>query len=167
MTSTLKNALIVCSVFLVVGSVGHTAEKYPKLWKKTMVNDASINPYVKKYTSTLSDPTATAVRNIMLAQAVGSLCQSTKLDKKIVSAYRKASKVPASGSAELKASVFLAESEFRMFDYRALAHLCAATDLLFGKSGMLIPGSVKPGIGEPKLAYDPSNPYIILPGFQK
>ncbi|WP_244489925.1 hypothetical protein [Rhizobium sp. Leaf391] len=59
-------------------------------------------------------------------------------------------------------AAFLAEGRFRYFDYRTLAHLCAGIDYLFGPEGQLVPRLIKTGTGEPKVSYDPNNPYIPM-----
>jgi len=142
------------------------AEKFPASWRRTMSNDPGVNSYLVKYTAPLGAGAAGAIRNVMLARMLGALCQGSATDKKIVGAHLTGAGVAALAKDELKAQAFLAEASLRGFDYRALAHLCAGTDYLFGSEGVMIAKAVKPGKGEPKKAYDPANPYILLPAFK-
>ncbi|WP_292260407.1 hypothetical protein [Mesorhizobium sp.] len=140
------------------------ADKFPPIWRKSMTNDPGTNYFLNKYSASLNDPASTAIRNIMLARVVGSECQSSRLSKAKVRAYRD-SMLGSLSSDALKAAAFAAGSELRNFDYETLAHLCAGIDYQFGPKGVLIAGAVSSGKGEPRYSYDQRNPYIRLPDF--
>ena len=154
----------VALVSMIVAFCAEAADKFPPIWRKSMTNDPGTNYFLKKYSTPLSDPASTAIRNIMLARTVASECQSAQLSKAKVNAYRDS--ILGSLSPEtMKAATFGASSELRNFDYEALAHLCAGIDYQFGPKGVLIAGAVSPGKGEPRYRYDQRNPYIQLPDF--
>ncbi len=140
------------------------ADKFPPFWLKSMTNDPATNYPLKKYSASLSDPASTAIRNIMLARVVASECQSARLSKARVNAYRD-SMLGSLSPDEMKAASFMAGSELRSFNYEVLAHLCAGIDYQFGPKGVLIAGAVSPGKGEPRYPYDPNRPYFHLPDF--
>lgn len=149
---------------MVSGIDAHAAEKFPPFWRKAMTNDPNTNYFLKKYSAPLDDPAGTAARNIMLARVIGAKCQSSKLNRAKFNAYRD-STVGSLSPAEIKAAAFEAGSALRSFNYQDLAYLCAGIDYQFGPKGVLIPGAVSAGKGEPKYAYDPRNPYFHLPEF--
>jgi hypothetical protein len=64
--------------------------------------------------------------------------------------------------ADQRAAYDVARMTFNQFDYRALAHLCAGIDFMFGTNAKLAPGIGTPGKGEPRDAYDPNNPYLMV-----
>lgn len=132
------------------------ADKFPPFWRKSMTNDPSTNYFLKKYSITLDDPAATAVRNIMLARVIGAECQWSKLNKAKVKAYRDRVIEPLTPE-QLKAAAFEGGSALRSFNYQDLAHLCAGIDYQFGPKGVLIAGAISTGKGEPK--------YFRLPDF--
>jgi len=140
------------------------ADKFPPIWRKSMTDDPATKYFLNKYSASLSDPASTAIRNIMLARVVASECQSARLIKAKVKAYRDSMLGSLSPDA-MKAAAFAAGSELRGFDYETLAHLCAGINYQFGPKGVLIAGAVSPGEGEPRDRYDPGNPYIRLPDF--
>lgn len=140
------------------------ADKFPPFWRKSMTNDPSTNYFLKKYSTPLDDPAATAVRNIMLARVIGAECQSSKLNKAKVKAYRDRMIDPLTPE-QLKAAAFEGGSALRSFNYQDLAHLCAGIDYQFGPKGVLIAGAVSAGKGEPKYPFDPRRPYFRLPDF--
>lgn len=148
-----------------VGTIGaQAADKFPPFWRKAMTNDPNTNYFLKKYSAPLDDPAATAVRNIMLARVIGAECQSSRLNKAKVKAYRDRTIGPLTPE-QLKAAAFEGGSALRSFNYQDLAYLCAGIDYQFGPKGVLIPGAVSTGKGEPKDPYDPRNPYFRLPEF--
>lgn len=140
------------------------ADKVPPTWRKSMTNDPGTNYFLSKNSASLGDPASTAIRNIMLARVVASECQSARLNKARLKAYRDRMLGSLSPDA-MKTAAFTAGSELRSFDYETLAHLCAGIDYQFGPKGVLIAGAVSPGKGEPRYRYDPSIPYIRLPDF--
>lgn len=140
------------------------ADKFPPFWRKSMTNDPSTNYFLKKYSITLDDPAATAVRNIMLARVIGAECQWSKLNKAKVKAYRDRVIEPLTPE-QLKAAAFEGGSALRSFNCQDLAHLCAGIDYQFGPKGVLIAGAISTGKGEPKYPSDPRNPYFRLPDF--
>ena len=147
------------------GTIGaQAADKFPPFWRKAMTNDPNTNYFLKKYSAPLDDPAATAVRNIMLARVVGAECQSSRLNKAKIKAYRDRTIAPLTPE-QLKAAAFDSGIALRGFGYQDLAYLCAGIDYQFGPKGVLIPGAVSTGKGEPKHRYDPSNPYFSLPEF--
>ncbi|MEO5755276.1 MAG: hypothetical protein ABIQ51_00320 [Mesorhizobium sp.] len=139
-------------------------DKFPPFWRKAMTNDPNTNYFLKKYSVPLDDPAGTAVRNIMLARVIGALCQSSKLNRAKVKAYRERT-IGSLSPEQLKAAAFQGGSALRSFNYQDLAYLCAGVDYQFGPNGVLIPGAVSAGRGEPNYPYDQRNPYIHLPEF--
>jgi len=140
-----------------------TAEEMPAFWKKSMTNDPATNYYVKQAMKPLDNPDAQTLRVVKLANALGNLCSGAQLNKKALFSY-----MTETGFADIKGrayneAAFLADSTFRYFDYRALAHLCAGSAYLFGPKGQLAPGLLKTGKGKPKASYDSSNPFVSLP----
>ncbi len=100
----------------------------------------------------------------MLARVIGVGCQSSRLNEAKVKAYRDRMIGPLTPE-QLKAAAFEGGSALRSFNYQDLAYLCAGIDYQFGPKGVLIPGAVSTGKGEPKYPYDPRNPYFHLPEF--
>jgi hypothetical protein len=140
-----------------------TAEEMPAFWKKSMTNDPATNYYVTQAMKPLDNPDAQTLRVVKLANALGNLCSGAQLNKKALFSY-----MTETGFADIKGkayneAAFLADSTFRYFDYRALAHLCAGSAYLFGPKGQLAPGLLKIGKGKPKASYDSSNPFVSLP----
>ncbi|WP_292150163.1 hypothetical protein, partial [Mesorhizobium sp.] len=83
------------------------ADKFPPIWRKSMTNDPGTNYFLNKYSASLNDPASTAIRNIMLARVVGSECQSSRLSKAKVRAYRN-SMLGSLSSDAMKAAAFAA-----------------------------------------------------------
>ncbi|MEZ2127166.1 MULTISPECIES: hypothetical protein [unclassified Sinorhizobium] len=103
----------------------------------------------------------------MLSLVIGHLCEGASVNKQVANAYLQQTGYFALKGKAWDDATFLAQSEFSYFDVRALAHLCAGTDYLFGKYGKLATNLLKSGSGEPKLPYDPANPYIKVPPLPK
>ncbi|MBZ9891374.1 hypothetical protein LB559_25935 [Mesorhizobium sp. BR1-1-3] len=154
--------IVLMSMASTIGA--QAAEKFPPFWRKAMTNDPSTNYFLKKYSAPLDDPAGTAVRNIMLARVVGAECQASRLNKAKIKAYRDRMIGPLTPE-QLKTAAFEGGSALRSFNYQDLAHLCAGIDYQFGPKGVLIPGAVLAGKGEPKYPFDPRNPYFRLPEF--
>ena len=160
----LKGVVGIVLVAMTSTVVAEAADKFPPAWRKSMTNDPSTNYFLKKYSTPRDDPAGTAVRNIMLARVIGASCQSSKLRKAKVKAYRDRMIGPLTPE-QLKAATFVGGSALRSFNYEDLAHLCAGIDYQFGPNGVLIAGAVSAGKGEPSYPYDQRNPYILLPDF--
>lgn len=140
------------------------ADEMPSAWRKTMVNDPAKNYPLRKYSQVLNTPEATAGRNILLANMLGAWCKGSSIDSNVLKSYQL--RWPVNSDDELREAVFQAESSFRQFDYRELAHLCAGVAYLFGTNGVLIPNAVSTGRGEPEDPYDPNNPYVKVPTYR-
>lgn len=159
--------LLPLSLMLGMSSISYAEEKYPAFWRKSMTNDPATNVYLVKFTRSLDNPAAETLRNVMLSLAVGHLCEGASVNKQVANAY-----LLQTGYFSLKGKAwddasFLAQREFAYFDVRALAHLCAGADYLFGEHGKLAKDLLTPGSGEPKFPYDPANPYIQVPPLPK
>jgi hypothetical protein len=165
--SCFRKFLFSLSLIVSICSNSHAEEKYPAFWRKTMTNDPATNIYLAKFTRSLGNPAAEALRNVMLSLVIGHLCEGSSVNKQVANAYlRQTGYFALKGKAWDDAS-FLAQSEFSYFDVRALAHLCAGADYLFGKYGKLATNLLTSGSGEPKFPYDPANPYIQVPPLPK
>ena len=150
-----------------VPTVAHADEKFPAVWRKTMTNDPATNYALKKYSGSLGNPSADVLRNVMLSLALAHFCQGSLVNQRAASSYLKNSGYYSlSGKAWDDAS-FLAQDQFRDFDYRSIAHLCAGIGYLFGEKGVLIGNVLSPGSGEPNGAYDAANPYASVPPLRK
>jgi hypothetical protein len=76
------------------------ADKFPATWRKSMTNDPGTNYFLNRHSTSLSDPASTAIRNIMLARVVASECQSARLNKAKVKAYRDSGRLALAGCNE-------------------------------------------------------------------
>jgi len=139
------------------------AEEVPAFWKKSMTNDPATNHYVAEAMKPLDNPDAQTLRVVKLANSLATLCSGASLNKKALYAYMTETRFAEIKGTAYNEAAFLADSTFRYFDYRALAHLCAGSAYLFGPKGHLAPGLLKPGKGKPKASYDPDNAFITLP----
>ena len=157
------------AAFLAVASAGlasvdwATAAELPSSWKKSMTNDPAANYYVAQAMKPLDNPDAQTLRVVKLASSLATLCSGASLNKKALYAYMAETRFAEIKGKAYNEAAFLADSTFRYFDYRALAHLCAGSAYLFGPNGHLAPGLLKAGKGKPKMSYDPDNPFITLP----
>ena len=158
----MKPIAIITAALLALAGTAVAAEKFPAAWRKTMTNDPATNFYLAKYTVDLAEPLQTAQRNFIIAKLVGSLCSGARIDKGNLRKYLARTGVEAAPLAVRRAAYDTARMTFNGFDYRTLAHLCAAVDFMFGRDGKLVPGAGKAGKGEPKVAYDPQNPYFMV-----
>ncbi|GAA3113433.1 hypothetical protein GCM10010520_66950 [Rhizobium viscosum] len=140
-----------------------TAEDLPASWKKSMTNDPATNHYVAQAMKPLDNPDAQTLRVVKLANSLATLCSGASLNKKALYAYMTETRFAEIMGKAYNEAAFLADSSFRYFDYRALAHLCAGSAYLFGPDGHLAQGLLKPGRGKPGMSYDPGNPLVILP----
>ena len=152
---------------LTVPAVAHANEKFPAVWRKSMTNDPATNYDLKKYSGSLGNPSADVLRNVMLSLALNHYCEGSLVNQKAASSYLKSSGYYSlSGKAWDDAS-FLAQDQFKNFDYESIAHLCAGIGYLFGEKGVLIKNVLSPGSGEPNGAYDAANPYASVPPLRK
>jgi hypothetical protein len=157
-------ALALCNA---VGTA-YAEDKFPSYWHKTMTNDPATNFYLHKFSDTLGNPAADTLRNVMLSLALNHYCDGNlALNSSAANAY-----LTRSGYFSLKGKAwddasFMAVHAFNDFDYRSAAHLCAGISYLFGEQGVLITSLLSPGTGEPKMAYDPLNPYLRVPALPK
>lgn len=144
-------------------SVGvSSAEDLPAFWAKSMTNDPATNYYVAQSMKPLASADAQILRVYMLAMIAGKFCSGASVNKAGIDAYL------LMVNATLKEetyndAAFLADDSFKYFDYRALAHLCAGSDYLFGPEGHLAAGLVRSGDGKPRMLRDPKNQFIRLP----
>lgn len=157
-------ALALCNA---VGAA-HAEEKFPAYWHKTMTNDPATNFYLHKFSDTLGNPAADTLRNVMLSLALNHYCDGNlALNSTSADAYLKKSGYFALKGKAWDDASFLAVNAFNGFDYRSAAHLCAGISYLFGDQGVLIKNLLSPGTGEPKMAYDPLNPYLRVPALPR
>ena len=158
----LRLILCFCALGLSVG-VGQAAEKIPKAWRATMTNNPVTNLWLPKFAQKLSDPLANGIRNVMLFSIVNHYCEGVGADRATVTSYIKGLKLEEAAVQQRRDAKFAAEQVLTGLTYEGLAHLCAGVDYMFGPRGILIAGAMTRGTGEPRDAYDPSNPYMALP----
>ncbi|MFN3319363.1 MAG: hypothetical protein ACK43M_11485 [Allorhizobium sp.] len=146
----------------------HAGAKFPQHWRKTMTNDPAKNMYLRKFSEPLGNPDADTLRNVTLSIVIRDACEGDLgFNQAAGDEYlAKSGFLKLRGKAWDNAS-FLSASEFNGLDYRAVAHLCAGVDYLFGKQGVLIKDLFSPGTGEPKRAYDSANPYYRVGPLKK
>lgn len=167
-----RRMLCVASAALVMWSSGvvlvHAGQKFPEYWRKTMVNDPAKNMYLRKFSEPLGNPDADTLRNVTLSIVIRDACEGDlAFNQAAADEY-----LARSGFFKLKGKAwdnasFLSASEFNGLDYRAVAHLCAGIDYLFGNQGVLIKDLFSPGSGEPKRSYDSANPYFRVGPLKK
>jgi hypothetical protein len=161
--------VVLVRLMLCLGALGlsvgcvHAAEKFPKGWRATMTNNPATNQWLPKYAQKLSDPLADGIRNVMLFSIVNHYCDGVTGDRATMTSYIKGLKLEAAGVDQRRGAKSAAEQVLTGLTYEGVAHLCAGVDYMFGPRGILIVGAMKSGTGEPKDAYDPSNPYMALP----
>jgi hypothetical protein len=152
---------------MIVSSGLATAEEMPASWKKSMSGDPATNHYVAEAMKPLDNPDAQTLRVVKLANTLATLCSGAALDKKALYAFMTETRFADIKGKAYNEAAFLADSTFRYFDYRALAHLCAGSAYLFGPQGHLAPGLLKTSKagkrGRPKMSYDSENPFVTLP----
>jgi hypothetical protein len=158
----LKAGLLVAGLVALSAQLA-TADEIPAFWAKSMVNDPAKNYYVAQAMKPLDNPDAQTLRVIKLADALANLCAGASFNKKALYAYMTEARFAEIKGDAFNEAAFLADSTFRYFDYRALAHLCAGSAYLFGPEGHLAKGVLKPGKGKPKASYDPSRPFVGVP----
>ena len=142
-------------------------EKFPARWRQTMVENPEKNYSLAKYTQMPDDKDQAAIKKAMLIYVLSAKCQGASLNKPVVDAFLKASGLTRPTSKMKDASEAVV-SEFRGLDYRDVANLCGGIGFMFGPKGVLLPGAVTKGAGEPKLPFDELNPYLVLePLFKK
>lgn len=152
------------AAILLIASAGFAmAEELPASWKKSMTNDPATNCYRAQAMKPLDNPDGQTLRVVKLANTLGTLCSGAALNKKALYAYMTETRFAEIKGKAYNEAAFLADSTFRYFDYRALAHLCAGSAYLFGPEGHLAKGLLKTGKGKPKASYDPGNPFVPLP----
>ncbi|TCS05356.1 hypothetical protein EV281_1031039 [Rhizobium sp. BK418] len=132
-----------------------------------MTGDPATNHYIAKAMKPLDNADAQTLRVLKLADTLATLCSGTELDKKALYAFMTETRFADIRGKAYNEAAFLADSTFRYFDYRALAHLCAGSGYLFGPEGHLAPGLLRSGKtgkrGGPKMSYDSENPFVPLP----
>lgn len=147
-----------------ISSVGlASGEQMPASWTKSMTNDPATNYYLAQAMKPLDNPDAQTLRVVKLANTLATLCSGAALNKKALYAYMTETHFAEIKGRAYNEAAFLADSTFRYFDYRALAHLCAGSAYLFGPEGHLAKGLLKSGKGKPKAGYDADNPFVPLP----
>ncbi|MBB3308628.1 hypothetical protein FHT78_000357 [Rhizobium sp. BK196] len=166
MASHLRSCLLAALVTIACAGIA-AAEEMPAFWKKSMTGDPATNHYLAEAVKPLDNPDAQTLRVVKLANTLATLCSGASLDKKALYAYMTATRFAEIKGKAYNEAAFLADSSFRYFDYRALAHLCAGSAYLFGPQGHLAPGLLEIGKagkgGRPAMGYDPANPLVILP----
>lgn len=166
MACRFRSGLLAASLMIVFAGLA-TAEEIPASWKKSMTGDPAKNHYVAEAMKPLDNADAQTLRVVKLANTLGTLCSGAALDKKALYAFMTQTHFADIKGKAYNEAAFLADSTFRYFDYRALAHLCAGSAYLFGPDGHLAPGLLKAGKSgkgsKPKMSYDSENPFIPLP----
>ncbi|WP_286181740.1 hypothetical protein [Rhizobium sp. ICMP 5592] len=150
------------AIALGLSAVTCAAADIPSFWRKTMTNDPATNWYLSEVMKPLTNRDAEVLRVQDLGGIVGNLCAGAILNRSVGENFMKHSGNSKLSSNAYKEAVFLADDQFKYFDYRALAHLCAGSDYLFGSQGHLIPNLISGAKEKPKFAYDPDNSYIRL-----
>ncbi|MEZ2219618.1 hypothetical protein [Rhizobium sp. RCC_161_2] len=144
-------------------AVNCMAADIPSFWRKTMTNDPATNWFLSEAMKPLPNKNAEILRIYKLGGVFGSMCAGARIDKAVGNAFLKTSGYSGITGKEYEDAAFLADDQFRYFDFRTLAHLCAGSDYMFGPQGHLIPNLIKGAKGEPNISYDRTNPYIRLP----
>ncbi len=157
-----RSGLLAASLMIACAGLA-AADEMPASWKKSMTGDPAKNHYVAEALKPLANPDAQTLRVVKLADTLARLCSGAALDKKALYAFMTEARFAEIKGKAYNEAAFLADSSFRYFDYRALAHLCAGSATLFGPQGRLAPGVLKPGKGRPTASYDPDNPLVPLP----
>lgn len=109
----------------------------------------------------LQNPLQTGARNFIVARLVGSYCQGAKINGSKLMAYLASTGMGNAALSAQRDAYDAARMTFKL-DYRALAHLCAGAEYMLGAKGKLAQDIGKPGKGEPRDAYDPLNPMIMV-----
>lgn len=154
---------LLAAIAVTVSAGSSMAEEVPASWKKSMTGDPATNYYLAQAMKPLANPDAQTLRVVKLANTLSNLCSGASLDKKALYAYMTETRFADIKGNAYNEAAFLADSTFRYFDYRSLAHLCAGGAYLFGPEGHLAPGLLKAGRSKPKMSYDSQNPFIPLP----
>ncbi|WP_271898487.1 hypothetical protein [Candidatus Phyllobacterium onerii] len=157
-----KHLLIIVAALTVLSHRATAAEKFPASWRKTMTNDPATNPYLTEYSLDLQNPLQTGARNFIVARLVGSYCQGAKINRSKLLAYLASTGMGNAALSAQRDAYDAARMTFTHFDYRALAHLCAGAEYMLGAKGKLAQDIGEPGKGEPRDAYDPLNPMIMV-----
>lgn len=151
------------AITLGLSTLSCLADEIPVFWRKTMTNDPSTNWYLSEAMKRLPNADAEILRVYKLGGVVGSMCAGARINKALGKAYLKVSGYGKITGKRYKDAAFLADQRFWLFDYRALAHLCAGSDYMFGPQGHLLPNLISGNKGEPEISYNPDNGYLILP----
>jgi hypothetical protein len=138
------------------------AADIPSFWRKSMTNDPTTNWYVSQAMNPLANKDAETLRIQNLAGIIGNLCADARINKTVGESFLKYSRRPKLNANAYKEAVFLADDQFKYFDYRALVHLCAGSDYLFGPQGHLVPNLISGTKDRARFSYDPNNSYIRL-----
>ena len=141
-------------------------EKFPENWRKKMVENPETNYSLKKYSSMPKDKDQASIKKAELIFILSSQCQGAALNRPVVDAFLRRAGLTHPTPALQEASN-IAMMDFNGFDYQSLANLCGGSDYLFGPRGVLVPGAVQKGAGEPKFPYDEANPYFVMEPFFK
>ncbi|OJY74054.1 MAG: hypothetical protein BGP09_26995 [Rhizobium sp. 60-20] len=155
--------IFVFGLVLALSAWGCLADSIPAFRRKTMTNDPSTNWYLSEAMKPMPDADAEILRIYKLGGIIGTMCDGAKVNTAVGNRFLKTSGYGKLTGDKYKQAAFLADDRFKLFDYRALAHLCAGGDYMFGSQGHLLPNLITGNRGTPKVSYDPSNPYIMLP----
>ncbi len=134
----------------------------PPRWRRTMTNDPVTNYQLGKFATPLPNPLEEAARILVLVRVLGQTCAGATVDEAALKAQIRRSGLDAVSAQKLAEISARVDAAFAGFDYETLAHLCAGIDHLFGPDGVLGRSLMKPGAGEPKLPFDPRNPYLRI-----
>lgn len=125
-------------------------EVIPQWWNKTLTDDPATNPRLADIIEPLTSKDAQAVRILKLSIIIETWCNGVIINNAARDGFLKKSRLRDITSDAFNDAVFLADNDLRRIDFRALAHLCAGSNYLFGPTGHLIPQLFKGGTGRPK-----------------
>ena len=162
MIRTVKHISIL-GLMLTLSAWNCFAEDIPAFWRKTMTNDPSTNWYLSEAMKRLPNADAEILRIYKLGGIIGTMCKGAKTNTAVGNLFLKTSSYGKITGDKYREAAFLADDRFKLFDYRALAHLCAGGDYMFGAQGHLLPNLITGNKGIPNVSYDPANPFIMLP----
>lgn len=147
---------------LVVSAFSCFAADIPSFWRKSMTNDPATNWYLSEAMKPLANRGAETLRIQNLGGIIGNLCTDARINRSVGEDFLKRSRNSKLSGSAYNEAVFLADDQFKYFNYQALVHLCAGSDYLFGSQGHLLPNLISGTKDHPRFAYDPNNSFIRL-----
>ena len=153
----------ICPVLAALTSSAMAGQLLVQSGGKAIASDSGNTYILRKYSEPLSDPMATAVRNIMLFNVLAKVCRDVKVDRAAADLYIERSGFSTLPREAARDAARLGAAQLDYLDHDDVTHLCAGSDYLFGPHGVLIEGAMSKGSGKPAIRYDPKNPYLKVP----